>query len=458
MKQQFGIIFTSLFLFFVNSSCTRNASKTVDFDTAWKKTAAILSQIHEPEFQDVTYNLNDFGGVGNGLSDNKAVFDSIIKVCSERGGGKIIVPAGVFKVNGPIHLKSNINLYLSKGAKISFGSNPEYYLPVVKTSWEGTRLYNYSPFIYAFQQKNIAITGSGEIDGEASQTWNTWKKEQKKDKLLCRKMNNENVPVEERVFGEGHLLRPQLIQFYGCENILVDSVKISDSPFWCLHLLYSKNIIVRNVRYDAQNLNNDGIDPESSENVLIENIQFSNKDDNIAIKSGRDLEARTLNRPSRNIVIRNCTFGGYNALAIGSEMSGGVNNIFVENCNFSDDVINGIYLKGNKDRGAVVRNVHVRNVKFGKTESTIIIDSDYKNEGSCCPPLFEKIYIENVTSESATVAGIMLNGSAEIHLNNINFKNIRIDNAATLTSIKNTDKLNMENVIINGENYSGYYK
>jgi len=267
-------------------------------------------------------------------------------------------------------------------------------------------------------------------------------------------MNNENVPLEERKFGEGHLLRPHLIQFYECENVLVDGIKITDSPFWCLHLIYSKNIIVRNVIYDAQNVNNDGIDPESSENILIEDIEFNNHDDNIAIKAGRDLEARTLNRPSKNIIIRNCKFGGYNAFAVGSEMSGGVNNVFVENCSFAGNVIYGIYIKGNLDRGGKVSGIYVRNIEFDATESVIMIDSYYKEEGSCCPPTFNNIFIENVTCNSTRDYGISLIGSEQKHLNNIQIKNITIDSAAKPTTIKNVDNLIMENIRINGEDHS----
>ena len=425
---------------------------------AWGKMDSILVQITEPIIPEKEYYLIDFGGNGNGKIDNKAAFDSVINVCSKNGGGKIIVPPGIYFIKGPIHLKSNINLHLQEGSKLTFSSDPTDYLPIVLTSWEGTRLYNYSPFIYTFQQKNIAITGKGEIDGEASETWATWKKNQNDDKLLSRKMNNENVPMEERKFGEGHLLRPHLIQFYECENILVDGIKITDSPFWCLHLIYSKNIIVRNVIYDAQNVNNDGIDPESSENVLIENIEFSNHDDNIAIKAGRDLEARTLNRPSKNIIIRNCKFGGYNAFAVGSEMSGGVNNVFVEDCTFGGNVIYGIYLKGNLDRGGEVSDIYVRNIEFDATESVIMIDSYYKKEGSCCPPTFKNIFIENVTCNSTRDYAISLIGSEQQHLNNIHIKNITINNATKPTTIKNVDNLFMEDIKINGEDHSKIIK
>ena len=420
----------------------------------WSKVNAILKQIKAPGFPDNVYNLTDYGGVGDGKTDNKPAFDKIIQICSKSGGGKIVISHGNYFIKGPIHLKSNINLILQKGSKLLFSSNPKDYLPVVLTSWEGTRLYNFSPFIYAFNQKNIAITGQGEIDGEASETWATWKKDQNEDKLLIRKMNNENIPLEKRIFGEGHLLRPHLIQFYECENILIDGIKISDSPFWCVHLLFSKNIIVRNVRYDAQNVNNDGIDPESSENVLIENIEFNNHDDNIAIKSGRDLEARILNRPSRNIIVRNCKFGGYNAFAIGSEMSGGVNNVFVENCSFGGDVIYGIYLKGNLDRGGEISNIYIRNIEFDTTESAILIDSFYKNEGNCCPPKFSDVFIENVKCNSTRDYGISLIGSEKEHLKDIHIKDVTIQNATKPMKVSFVDDLNLERININGKDFS----
>jgi polygalacturonase len=449
----------SLLLIFLNISCGILPTSTDIFDAeqGWNKVDSILNLIKEPIIPENEFYLTEFGGNGDGISDNKMAFDSIINVCSKNGGGKIIVTPGNYLINGPIHLKSNINLHLQEGSKLSFSSNPKDYLPVVLTSWEGTRLYNYSPFIYTFKQKNIAITGKGEIDGEASETWATWKKNQNEDKLLTRKMNNDNVPVEERIFGEGHLLRPHLIQFYECENILVDGIKITDSPFWCLHLLFSKNIIVRNVIYDAQNVNNDGIDPESSENVLIENIKFNNHDDNIAIKAGRDLEARTLNRPSKNIIIRNCKFGGYNAFAVGSEMSGGVNNVFVEDCTFDGNVIYGIYLKGNLDRGGEVSNIFVRNIEFDATESAIMIDSYYKEEGSCCPPAFKNIFIENVTCNSTRDYAISLIGSKKQPLNNIHIKNVTIKNATKTKTIKNVENLVMEKISINGKDHSGTY-
>ncbi len=430
----------------------------ISSENAWDTADEIVKNIKLPEFQDAIFLLSDFGGIGDGLIDNKEIFDSIVSFCHDNGGGRIIVNPGTYLVNGPIHLKSNVNLHLEEGAKIVFGNNPDFYLPVVLTSWEGTRLYNYSPFIYAYQASNVAITGKGEIDGEASETWQYWKDLQNKDKRLSRKMNNESTALEERVFGTGHFLRPHLIQFYECEKILVEGVKISDSPFWCLHLVFSKNITIRNLIYDAYNFNNDGIDPESSENILIENIIFDNKDDNIAIKAGRDLEARTLNIPSKNIVVRNCKFKGHNALAIGSEMSGGVNNVFVEDCSYAGNVIYGFYLKGNRDRGGEVHDIYARNLEFDSTRSTIIIDSNYKNQGSCCPPLFKNIFVEKVTANYASDHGIYLQGYKERPLDSITIRNITIKEAATPLEYFHVNHLLLDNVKINGLDFSNIEK
>lgn len=420
-------------------------------ENPWLKADEIVSQIQLPAFPERVFSMSEYGAVGDGVMDNKDAFDRVIELCHEAGGGTINVEAGNWLVNGPIHLKSNMNLHLEEGARLFFGGDPAFYLPLVLTSWEGTRCYNYSPFIYAIRAKNVAITGKGEIDGEGSDPWNKWKQLQDPGKKLIRSMNNDAVPLSERLFGEGYYLRPHLIQFYKSENILVEDVTITDSPFWCLHFVYSKNITVRGLTYEAYNYNNDGIDPESSENILIENVHFGNGDDNIAIKAGRDLEARTLGIPSKNIVVRNCRFNGYNAIAVGSEMSGGVHNVFVENCTYAGRVIYGIYLKGNRDRGGLVSDIHVRNIDFDTTRSTIIIDSNYKNQGSCCPPTFKNIYIENITATHAIAYGIFLKGSPQKHLDSIFIKDLEIGSAGKALEVIHADHVEIEDVVIAGD-------
>lgn len=417
----------------------------------WLKADRIVDQILLPSIPEKVFSLSEYGGKGDGIFDNKAAFDQVIRACAEAGGGKVLVEPGTYLVNGPLHLKSNMNLHLAKGAKLLFGSDPIDYLPVVLTSWEGTRCYNYSPFIYGFHVKNVAITGEGEIDGDGLQPWNTWKHLQDQDKQRIRKMNNSDAPLDQRIFGEGHFLRPHLIQFYESENILVEDVKISDSPFWCLHFVFSKNITVRGISYDAYNYNNDGIDPESSENVLIENVRFGNGDDNIAIKAGRDLEARNLGRASKNIVVRNCLFNGYNAIAVGSEMSGGVHDVYVEDCSFGGKVIYGFYLKGNRDRGGAVHDIYARNIQFDTTRAAIIIDSNYKNQGSCCPPLFKNIFIENISATHASDYGIFLKGSPQMHLDSIFIRDVSIGTAGKALDSSYTDFVLLEGVVINGK-------
>jgi Tol biopolymer transport system component len=413
----------------------------------------IVSSIREPQIPDNYFALTEYGGMGDGISDNREAFERVIEACSADGGGVIRVGAGSYLVNGPIHLQSHMELRLEEGARLVFGTDPDDYLPVVLTSWEGTRCYNYSPFIYANGATDILISGRGEIDGNAAGTWTRWKQLQDPDKALLRRMNNTAVPLEERTFGTGHYLRPHLIQFYGCENIRVEDVKISDAPFWCLHFVFSKNIFVRGLSYEAFNFNNDGIDPESCSNVLIEDISFNNGDDNIAIKAGRDLEGRTLGMASRDIVIRNCRFSGYNAIAVGSEMSGGVHDVFVENCTYGGKVIYGFYLKGNRDRGGMVHDIHARNISFDTVRATIMIDSNYKNQGSCCPPAFRNIRVENISASHASDYGIFLNGSPQVHLDSVFISQVEIGSARVPVEASYADHVVLDRVNIGGRSF-----
>ena len=451
---RFNLSFTLLAGMLILSACSITPKdRSAD---PWQKANQIVESIQSPVIPQTDFRITEFGGSGDGIFDNKPVFDSLIAQISSRGGGRMVVPAGTYRINGPLHLKSNMELHLEEGAILKFGNDPTDYLPMVLTSWEGTRCYNYSPFIYVHNAHDVAITGNGTIDGEGADPWNRWKDLQDPDKKLLRTMNNEGIPLDQRRFGEGHFLRPHLIQFYECENILVEDVKITDSPFWCLHFVFSREITVRGITYEAFNFNNDGIDPESSENVLIENVLFNNRDDNIAIKAGRDREARELGRPSRNIVVRDCRFKGHNAIAVGSEMSGGVNNIFVENCSYAGKVMYGFYLKGNRDRGGVVEHIYARNIAFDTTRSTLIIDSNYKNQGSCCPPLFKNIFVEELRSNHASDHGIYIKGFGERPLDSLYFRDVQIKSARIPLEVTHTNHLVMEDITINGKEYSGW--
>lgn len=409
----------------------------------------IVSGIQLPSIPNYKVDVTRLGAKGDSLTNCKAAFDKAMKVCFKKQGGTIIVPKGVYTINGPIHFVSNVKLHLEDGAKIRFGSNPKDY-PLVLTSWEGTMLYNYSPLIYGNNVENVAITGKGIIDGEAKDTWIKWKPLEEKDKLLSREMNHKNVPVKERVFGDGHFLRPQFIQFVNSKNILIEDVKIEDSPFWCVHLLKSRSITLRGLKYDAQNNNNDGVDPEYSSDILIEKVQFDNGDDNVAIKAGRDNEGRdNSNSPSENIVIRNCEFKGLHAVVIGSEMSAGVRNVFVDNCKARGYLKRGIYIKTNSDRGGYVKDLYFSNIALGKVEDCIYMTANYHGEGSgLYPSKISDISISNLSCEAASNAAIIIEGFPEQKVENVVLDKITVNSAKNAMTLINTKNISVNEIII----------
>lgn len=413
---------------------------------------SVLSQITGADIPSDSLLITDFGAKGDGVKDCKRAFDRAMKAAGRMGGARIIVPEGTYLVKGPIHFVSNVCLDIRKGATVKFSPEPELYLPVVETSWEGTFLYNYSPFIYGRNLHDVSITGEGVIDGNAATTFATWKKNQKAGQALSREMNHNGTPVSERKFGKGHWLRPQLIQFYGCKNITLQGVFITNAPFWCVHLLKSENIICRGLRYDAKLVNNDGIDPECSRNILIEDIEFNNGDDNVAIKSGRDNDGWTYGTPSENIVIRNCRFKGLHAVVIGSEMSAGVRNVFVENCTYGGYCKRGIYIKTNPDRGGFVNNLYVKNCEFDEVEDLFYATSMYAGEGLDNDKYTRvgHIYIDGLRCRRATAAGLVLQGTEAEPIRDVIFNDVEIGKAENAVSFENTEGVELRDCHIGG--------
>lgn len=434
-------------LLIIIASCTSPEVKKYTFDSR----ETILSRIQPPVIPEKEFNITEFGAIGDGTANSKPSFDRAMEALNNAGGGKLVVPPGLYILDGPIHFVSNVELHLTEGSHLQFSSNPIHYLPVVSTSWEGTLLYNYSPFIYAYQCENIAITGKGIIDGSAANTWQHWRELQNKDQLLSRQMNNEQVPLKDRIFGEGHFLRPQLIQFYDCRNILVEDVKIIDSPFWCLHLLMCTNATIRGVRYDAQNKNNDGVNPEYSQDILIENIEFNNADDNVAIKAGRDHEGRTIGKSSKNIIIRNCNLLGLHGIVIGSEMAAGVHNVYVDSCQATGYLKRGLYIKSNPDRGGEISNIYFRNIKLDVVEDCFFITSFYHQEGEGNATHIHSIFVQDVVCNEATASGVAIHGYPELKVHNIHFRNVAIRKAQTAFDLRDANNIVLEDVTIGGQ-------
>lgn len=423
-----------------------NLNAQVDMDST---IAAIERRIALPQFSNYRVDVTDYGAKGNGIADDKKAFDKAMKACKRKGGGTIVVSKGVYVLNGPIHFVSHVNLYLEEGAVLRFGSNPEDY-PLVLTSWEGTMVYNYSPMIYGVGLENIAITGKGTIDGEGGSAWADWKVKEGEGKQLTRDMNHNKIPVEERVFGDGHFLRPQLIQFVDSKQILIEDVVIEDAPFWCVHLLKCQNATLRGLRYNSHNKNNDGIDLEYSQDILIENITFDNGDDNIAIKAGRDHEGRANSAiPSKNIIVRNCKFKGLHAVVIGSEMSAGVENVIVYDCTAVGYLKRGIYFKTNSDRGGYIRDIYISNLKFLEVEDCIYMTSNYHGEGEGnFPAEISNVLISNIGCGSASNAGIVIEGDPYKKVENVSLRDISIGYAKNGLTILNAQNTILENVVI----------
>ncbi|GAA0662825.1 polygalacturonase [Sphingomonas insulae] len=321
------------------------------------------------------FPITDFGATQGDRARTAAAIARAIDAANAAGSGIVVVPAGAWPT-GKIHLKSNVNLHVARGATLLFSDDPADYLPAVQTSWEGIECFNYSPLVYAFGCENVAITGPGRLQ-PVMDRWKIWSARPKPhmDALIALyNMAYRNVPVSERQMAVGaNNLRPQLIQFNRCRNVLVEDIQIEGSPFWTLHPLMCRDVVIRRIKVRAHGHNNDGIDPEMSRNVLIEDCQFDQGDDAISVKSGRDMDAWRLAEPCRNVVVRNCRIlNGHQLMAIGSELSAGIENVLVDDCQFVGDgkgaddhavpINNLLYVKTNERRGGFVKNIHMTSV------------------------------------------------------------------------------------------------
>ncbi|MBN2105580.1 glycoside hydrolase family 28 protein [bacterium] len=457
----FKIVVTVVFIAGLFCSCTSGSAER----TGWDRIPEILCQIRPPVFPDLDFPVTNYGAKGDRETDCTESFRKAIQACHESGGGRVIVPAGIY-LTGAIHLKSNVNLHLEKKAIVLFSSDFEKYLPPVYTRFEGVELMNYSPFIYAFEQENLAITGEGVLDGQAGvdtwwswagRAWGGWHKgapHQRKDRDRLFQMAEDHIPVEKRIFGKGHYLRVNFIQLYRCKNILIEGVTIYRSPMWEIHPVLSENITVRNVTIDTHGPNNDGCNPESCKNVLIQNCYFDTGDDCIAIKSGRNADGRRINVPSENIIIQNCKMkDGHGGVVIGSEISGSCRNVFAEDCVMdSPNLDRALRIKTNSLRGGIVENVYFRNVDIGQVSDAIVrVYFHYENgDVGEHTPVVRNINLCHVTSKKSRYA-LMLEGYARSPISDITLENCRFEGVQEGNILNHVENLIMKKVTINGE-------
>ena len=442
----------------------------------------IEQSIRVPQFAAQDFPITKYGAKPtNTAKKNQKAIQKAIDTCNKKGGGRVIVPAGQKFLTGAITLKSGVNLVVEDGAVLEFAFEPDLY-PIVPTRWEGLDCWNLSPLIYAYQQKDIAITGKGTIDGGGSrETWWPWVsspkfgfkegmpvhqwKETSRPRLL--KSAEDGIPLDERRFTKEDGLRPQLINFNQCEGILIEDITLLRSPFWVIHPLLSTDITVRGVHINNDGPNGDGCDPESCDRVLIENCYFNTGDDCIAIKSGRNNDGREggqgafAGRPSKNIIIRNCKMNnGHGGVVIGSEISGGCQNVYAHDCEMDSPNLDRVLrIKTNSCRGGVIENINMRNVTVGQCgEAVLKINTDYEPKEVCCRgfyPTVRNVTMENVTCKKSKY-GVMIVGYEDPKLaytvNNITVRNCQFDGVTSkpVHQIGLAENVKYENLIING--------
>ena len=414
----------------------------------WAGLDAVLAHIRPPVFADRVFDVTRYGAKADRATDCTDAFRQAIAACNAAGGGRVLAQGGVF-VTGPIHLLSKVELRVEAGTTLRFLTERSRYLPVVRSRYEGVECMNYSPLIYAFGQEDVAVTGAGTLDGGASAE--TWWALSKKGKLTTKdtgllgapdliRMGDEGTPVEQRVFGDKGSLRPNFLVFYRCRNVLVEGVRIVNSPMWEIHPVFCANVTVRGVTISSHGPNNDGCDPDSSQHVLIQDCVFDTGDDCIAIKSGKDGDGRRLATPSEDIVIRGCQMkDGHGGVVIGSENAGGVRRVYAERCVMdSPNLDRALRIKSNALRGGFVEGVYLRDCQVGEVaHSVVTIDLVYeKVRSGPFRPVVRDVVVERLTSKHSprvlSVEGIPESTIAGVRLIDCDFQGVegadRLDN------------------------------
>lgn len=401
--------------------------------SAEERAAQILGRVWAPTFADRVLDITTFGAVADAETDCTPALAAAISACSTAGGGRVLVPAGTFRT-GAVHLLDDVELHLAAGAVLRFSQNPDDYLPPVRTRYEGVDCYNYSPFLYAAGRRNIAVTGAGVVDGAADeQHWWNWVKKPAphegpaKQRLIAAAA--AGVPVAERVFGAGDNLRPGLLQFVDCENVLISGVTFRRSPMWTIHPLRCRNVTIRGVLVDSHGPNNDGCNPESSTDVLIEDCTFDTGDDCIAIKAAKGPDGWHPGEATAGVVVRDCRMrAGHGGVTIGSETSGGVSDVVAYRCQMSSpELERALRIKTNADRGGHIRDILFADIEVGVVRQAVLeIALDYgRVTGGANPPEVADISVHRVTAASAG-CGLRLIGLAQapirrLHLRDCSF-------------------------------------
>lgn len=425
--------------------------------------AQLRKQFRAPVFNNRDFVITGFGAKGDNTTKNTEAFRKAIDACAHNGGGRVVVPAGTF-LTGAIYLKSNVNLHLQKNATIVFSTDTSDY-PLVFTRWEGMECMNYSPQLYAYGEQNIAVTGEGTLHGNASTgNWWSWsgkpnygwkegmpRQQPARDALHA--MMHRNLDPHQRIFGDGHFLRPVMLQPYNCKNVLISGVSMLNAPMWFINPVLCENVIVEQVNIRSHGINTDGCNPEACTNVLIRNCYFDTGDDCIAIKSGRDEDGRRIGRPAENHLIENCEMkAGHGGVVIGSEVAGGVRNIYVINCAMSSPGLHRVLrIKTNSSRGGIIENVFLKNIKVGTyKKAAIYCNMFYENPGRFMP-VIRNIWVEDLNVSNGGEYGVFLHAYAASPVQHLKLVNCHLNGVKTPLQIDHVKDMHLQQVTINGK-------
>jgi polygalacturonase len=460
----------------ISPSCHQNANNNISSAGLLITEGFEMPAIKEPVIPGNFVSIVDFGAVGDGQTLNTKAIAAAIDEVSGKGGGKVIIPRGLW-LTGPIILKSNINIYTEEGALVIFSRDKDLY-PLIRTSFEGSNTVRCTSPIYGKDLENIAFTGRGIFDG-TGEAWRAVKKEKltesqwndqvksggivsndgktwypSKSYIEGQNISEMNVPAQLTNLEDFNkikdFLRPVMVSLVNCRKILFDGPVFQNSPAWCLHPLLCEDLTIRNVtvKNPWYSQNGDGLDIESCRNSTVYDCSFDVGDDAICIKSGKDADGRKRARPTENLVIRNCiVFHGHGGVTIGSEMSGGVKNVFVRGCTFIGTDV-GLRFKSNRGRGGVVENIVFTDINMiniptqaisfnmyygGMSVSEMFAEGrniETKTETipqvSVKTPVFRNITIKNLTCKGAFQAAY-LQGLPELNLEKITLENINIE-------------------------------
>ena len=469
----------------------RNFVKKSPFE---EKYSYELPKIYAPVFKKDTFNILRYGAKADGLTLNTKAINQAIELCSQSGGGVVLIPRGLWLTAG-IVLKSNVEIHTEDGALIQFTKDYDQYA-LVKTNWEGSDAWRVQPPIYGVDLENIAITGNGVFDG-GGEAWRQLKKSKVVDSDWKKVVNSGGVLNAEKdtwyaterslkastmkrpgVISEGfdslksleikEFLRPNLVVLTRCKNVLLENTTFQNSPAWTIHPLLCEHFILRGVKARAPSYaqNADGIDVESCKNFIIENSVFDVGDDGITIKSGRDVEGRKRNAPTENGIIRNnIVYRAHGGFVIGSEMSGGARNLYVYDCTFMGTDI-GLRFKTTRGRGGIVENIYATNVTmtnilgeallfdmyyngkdFAESDKNPAIETQAVSEAT---PQFRSFFISNITCTGAE-RGIVVRGLPEMNVKNISVRN-SIFGAKTGMACIEGDGIELRNIVFNNQN------